>query len=647
MKQMSSNITPKLIFLIINVFLFFSISEVKSDSVCTLKMLQAEIREDLADNNMLDCLREIPPPNGKEENEAQKNTRIYAQWTTSCSFEAAGNWLDTMKNSFGIKSLVTSSGEPVNEDFHNQADICEIIRAAIAYKKIKVENLNMRDIPAEQVIPQIKCSNDSSNPKKTIPSICAASNGSFFNRDNWKIFLSPSIITFDNKPKMEAKKGGNNNRQRRHHYEKFPQEVEKLMKIPKSELEKNGGDLSKALDRNNRGNGSSKKAENSGNLVNLAANNADVSLDATQSYTQVPMQGLTIPEKAERTIIGFVMISYSSAIEESLSIRIKYNGNAQSESRATSGNKQADAFSTAFAVNTASDGYAHGIITEYKTPKQFKIKTNTEESNFSQGLISLPKSNMYIYKNNSVIDLVPNRQYEPINTASLFIKNNFESPRKYLVFYNLTVFSSTFKLIFSTVLKNNKGIDYKDTLTTRTTMNNITNHGATVIELASKEETTLSLNYLLSEGPSLQINNNNNEDEVVGITAVELPNRTEIKHKEAPNTILTCSGGWKDMEIKLSVDLVNSVNPITILFHYNYKVNGGIFRTRLTANKRAVKRTTSSQSNSITASGQGWVNMYLPKGFFTIEMQYYCENGEQEGGQNTDFASITALIYPK
>ena len=62
------------------------LSQIKSDSVCSLKTLKLELLQDIEDNGMLDCLRYIPPPHFKEETEKEKNLRILAQWDTSCAF---------------------------------------------------------------------------------------------------------------------------------------------------------------------------------------------------------------------------------------------------------------------------------------------------------------------------------------------------------------------------------------------------------------------------------------------------------------------------------------------------------------------------------------------------------------------------------
>jgi hypothetical protein len=165
-------------------------SLVRNDSVCDLNMLLTEIKQDLADNGMLDCLRVIDPPHFVEESEEQKNLRLAAQWDTPCAFEADTNWKDLISKSYGINQLVDSIGDPVAKDFDNQADICEIVRAAVAKNVFKIRDLNMQSIP-ETIINKIDCAG---TVDKRGPRICAATGTSYYQRDSWSLFLTPSYM---------------------------------------------------------------------------------------------------------------------------------------------------------------------------------------------------------------------------------------------------------------------------------------------------------------------------------------------------------------------------------------------------------------------------------------------------------------------
>jgi hypothetical protein len=81
--------------------------------------LVTELKQDIADNGKLDCLRVVKDaPTDKEETEEEKKKRIAAAWDTDCSFEAEYDWLRTMKDIYGLeKGLVDANGDNVKADF--------------------------------------------------------------------------------------------------------------------------------------------------------------------------------------------------------------------------------------------------------------------------------------------------------------------------------------------------------------------------------------------------------------------------------------------------------------------------------------------------------------------------------------------------
>jgi hypothetical protein len=124
----------KLTFLIILLTLC-SFIYVKSEVVCSEEELVRELLEDLEDNGKLDCIRETMPRSDKET-EDEKTKRIASEWNGDCSFESdseKNHWKSRLEKYYGLtKGLVDVDGEPVDEDFDDQADMCEIIRALIA-----------------------------------------------------------------------------------------------------------------------------------------------------------------------------------------------------------------------------------------------------------------------------------------------------------------------------------------------------------------------------------------------------------------------------------------------------------------------------------------------------------------------------------
>jgi len=62
----------------------------------------------------------------------EKNKRLAAQWENDCSFEADYNWKKSLADNIGVANLVDDTGDIVEEDFDDQADMCELVRASLA-----------------------------------------------------------------------------------------------------------------------------------------------------------------------------------------------------------------------------------------------------------------------------------------------------------------------------------------------------------------------------------------------------------------------------------------------------------------------------------------------------------------------------------
>jgi hypothetical protein len=120
-----------LLIAIINIVIY----TVHSEVVCSEEELVREILEDLEDNGKLDCLRESFAPNDQETKE-QADLREAANWDSDCSFESESEkfpWKTRLQKYYGLtKGLVDVDGNPVDDDFEDQADMCEIIRALVA-----------------------------------------------------------------------------------------------------------------------------------------------------------------------------------------------------------------------------------------------------------------------------------------------------------------------------------------------------------------------------------------------------------------------------------------------------------------------------------------------------------------------------------
>merc|ERR1711957_660297 len=176
----------KLLFVIATLSL---IAKVNSDAVCTESTLDTELIQDIKDNNKLDCLRvPLSPPTDRVESDDEKRKRLEGAWDTDCAFEADYDWLEPLKEKYGLKTgLVDRDGKPVDNDFDDQADMCEIVRARL-------------DDLSDAVVDGIDCPGESDEGQSEI---CAVSGGSAAQQYAWYILLEGISITASEKPKWD------------------------------------------------------------------------------------------------------------------------------------------------------------------------------------------------------------------------------------------------------------------------------------------------------------------------------------------------------------------------------------------------------------------------------------------------------------
>jgi hypothetical protein len=173
---------------------------VNSQVVCSEDELIRELYEDIIDNGKLDCLRKSTTPNAADETEEQRRKRISAEWDSDCSFEADNegptNWIVKLVNNFGLKKgLVDVNGEPVEKDFNDQADMCEIVRALVANGKIPEIGEEVKSIDLK-LLDYIDCPGSDGQTE-----VCAATGGSFADNKSWLIMLDGQSITINKEPK--------------------------------------------------------------------------------------------------------------------------------------------------------------------------------------------------------------------------------------------------------------------------------------------------------------------------------------------------------------------------------------------------------------------------------------------------------------
>ena len=132
------------------------------------------------------------------ETDKERKLRLEAAWDTDCAFEADYDWLKPLKENYGLKTgLVDVNGKPVDNDFDDQADMCEIFRALIAGGNL--EGVKLDDLSASAV-DGLNCPGES---EKGQSSICAVSGGAPGQKYSWYILLEGLSVTSNNQPKWE------------------------------------------------------------------------------------------------------------------------------------------------------------------------------------------------------------------------------------------------------------------------------------------------------------------------------------------------------------------------------------------------------------------------------------------------------------
>jgi hypothetical protein len=191
----------KFLFLLILLIKFNSIN---NQVVCSLDELIEEIYDDLNDNGKLDCLRVENELNLEiNENFQLDEKKRKALWTSDCSFEAElegkeSTWHQKLFENYNLKKgLVDVDGNPVQKDFDNQADMCEIIRAFVANGKFTELSEDIKYIPLI-LIDFISCPGNDFQTQ-----ICAVNGGSFSENHKWYILLDGQPMTINGEPYYE------------------------------------------------------------------------------------------------------------------------------------------------------------------------------------------------------------------------------------------------------------------------------------------------------------------------------------------------------------------------------------------------------------------------------------------------------------
>lgn len=603
------------------------VSHYKSDSVCSLKALKIELLEDLADNGMLDCLRVIEKPHFKEETELEKNFRVLAQWDTSCSFEATNSWMEALRTSIGVQELVDVNGEPVKKDFEDQADMCEIVRAAVAKNIFGVKNLDMRKIPST-IVDLIACAGAFGD--KDGPQICAASSGSYFNKGSWTIFLDSSNIKFSGRPIFSKKPVQEQSYESKEELE-TPPVVKDLLKYNKDELKKKGGFFAKLINKAKSAASAIKDylEGDTNEKIKTFVSSGTTEMKATDKFKPTSLKGVTIPVEYLATKFSFLMTSYKASKTEVMRLRFMMNGIEISESRQLSGPKTVNALSTAFIMNLDPNGIQNGVNIEYKSNKNVTIQTNGVNTNFSIVSILFHAANIYKYVNFANMELPKTptlTNFQKLGDASLAVRNDKDYDAYYLVFYNVAavVKDSDNGEMFGTILykPSDKGAtEIMDTAQITGRGIFLSTHSAAAVKIKQGESMNFTLGYVYSGSTSLVIENHSENNTVVGLSAIELPQSAVVHRYEPKSIVLLNSKSWKSLNMDAQLTFKNPTK-LLILYNFCIKTAGASFTIRLKVGNKHSIRSIMNYQDSEYACGQGYVLEKLAQGKYKFDLEF-------------------------
>lgn len=625
------DISVKQVFLIV-VISFISLNLTKSDSVCDLETLKLELLQDLEDNNMLDCLREIEVPHYMIENEEQKNRRLAAQWDTSCSFEADTVWFDNLKKYYGITQLVDSIGDPVRHDFPDQADMCELIRAAVAKNLFEIHNLDMQNLP-KTFVDNIKCS----GPKGDFygPQICAATSGSFFNKSAWNVFNKSSVMLFSNKPhfiESDHEQKLNNPWASEH---KGPESMNELDLLSKEQLDNAGGNIAQVInnaikgqpmfaspksDSSNNGIGDSDINKDSSSQIHHYIKKENTIISADKDFRITDSGVISFSSEGTKILMGVYMASFKLKEYTQMCMKMNLNEMEISESRQCISKFRNSSISGSFAEKYSQSKTQLSVLA--LSNGDGEINNDGENTNLTFGAITFP--DLGIYKHNIGMNIlnIPSTGniFSPLDNFSMSINNASERPGYYMIITNLS-FKLPDNSYFGSLIAIN-GKDLVDTTFIRGKVSSVGINSTTVVELFPGNN-SLTLKYMYQGSKNLEITSSNQMKKYYqSMTAFRLPTGTKLSTFKCQGPVNLSANSWVSFNINAKIELSRTTH-IMILYHIHIKVSGAPFSARLKVNgNKSYKTTVAHVEDEDTASIQGYLVKKLKAGSYEFDIEF-------------------------
>lgn len=618
----------KLYYVVLLLFSISLISFIKNDSVCDLETLKLEILQDISDNKMLDCQRKINPPHSVIESEEERNLRIAAQWDTSCSFEADSLWIEELKKNYKVSQLVDSLGEPVDNDFEDQADMCEIIRAAYAKNAFDYKEVDMQNVP-KSIIDKIQCAGAKGD--NFGPQICAATSGSFFNKGGWNILNKSSGIKFANKPNFIekdpiSKEPGNPWA----NLENLPEPVNDLAMLSKDQLENSAPELKKLIDdsiapkKERKDNGPEDTADNHDKNDSIHYYFKKIDTEIPKSNTFMPLQNgeLKFKNDGAKLLLGAYTFSTKSNEHTHVCLKMSLNEYEVPISRQCHGNVNYISLGSSFIEKISSEEVKLNILGV--SGASIKIVSDGDNSNLTFGGITLPDNGFYNQKTG--LEIFPIKQttmYVPFKDLAINVSVQENYPVNYLVVGNISLKLKGESKFGAIISLNSKEID--ETAIVRGKSNFIGINLATVLECFPGSN-NISIKYKY-DGEEFEMSNADDNGKLTqNMSAIQLPKNTSIQTFKPSGSISFNAGSWMPFNLRAKIECSTDTDYL-ILFHVNVKVNGALFAVRVKVNgKTSFKSTLFKVKDEEYATHQGYFIKKLKKGSYDFDLEYYTDS---------------------
>lgn len=222
--------------------------------------------------------------------------------------------MKTLREVHGISNLVDDSGDIVESDFDEQADMCEIIRAAIAAGKFQKITTELINIPVK-VFDSIDCVGDSRQTE-----LCAVSGSSYFQKDTWFILLDGFTITVKDQPRMV----------------RVPDAVE-VTDVPDKEKPKDGPEEEEKVEV--------------GDMTKIFMTNNNECAKVFNTGSNMPIEGVALKQTLDAEAVLLLVGTFSGSFEKKedhMAIQLLLNGKAEKDTKTMIGDNLKFALSNAF-----------------------------------------------------------------------------------------------------------------------------------------------------------------------------------------------------------------------------------------------------------------------------------------------------------